>query len=139
MTMVGPRVYAAMAREGVLPRALAGERGRPPMISVILQSTISLALLFTHTFEQLLHNVGAILTLTSALTTLCLFRLQFGNGKWAKPGPVALAAATVFVALSAWMLYFAFRGSPRTIAWVVAVAACAIVAWFATVRARRPG
>lgn len=137
MTMVGPRVYAAMAREGVLPRALAGEQGRPPMISVLLQSAISLGLLFTHTFEQLLHNVGAILTLTAALTTLCLFRLQFSDGKWPKPGPVALSAATIFVALSAWMLYFAFRGSPRTIAWVLAVAACAIVAWFATARGKR--
>ncbi len=124
MTMVGPRVYAAMAREGYLPRVFLGAPGRPPLGSVLLQSGLALALLFTHSFKQLMHNIGSILTLTSALTVLTLFRLR--------PGWFPLACAVVFVALAGWMLWFAFRDSPWTLAWVGATAAIALAAWLLT-------
>ena len=108
MTMIGPRVYAAMARDGYLPRVFAGEDGKPPMWSVILQGAIAIAVAMTTSFISAIGTVGAILTLMAALTALGVFKLQLDPKQTEKPGIVALICATVFVALAAWMLYFAF-------------------------------
>ena len=112
MTMIGPRVYAAMARDGYLPKVFAGEDGRPPRWSVFLQGGIAIAVAMTTSFIKAISTVGAVLTLLAALTALGVFRLQFWPRPDAqpddKPGPAALIAATIFVGLSGWMLYFAF-------------------------------
>src|SRR6185503_3805275 len=50
MTMIGPRVYAAMARDGYLPAAFAGKDGRPPLWSVLLQGAIAMAVAMTTSF-----------------------------------------------------------------------------------------
>lgn len=108
MTMIGPRVYAAMARDGYLPKVFAGEDGKPPMWSVILQGVIAIAVAMTTKFIDAIGTVGAVLTLMAALTALGVFKLQLDPKQQDKPGVVALIAATIFVGLSAWMLYFTF-------------------------------
>jgi APA family basic amino acid/polyamine antiporter len=112
MTMIGPRVYAAMARDGYLPRVFAGDDGRPPRWSVFLQGAIAIAVAMTTSFIKAITTVGAVLTLLAALTALGVFRLQFWPLPDARPddrpGIAALIAATIFVGLSTWMLYFAF-------------------------------
>ncbi len=137
MVLVGPRVCGAMAREGYLPRALAGREGKPPAGAVYLQNGVALALLFTHSFERLMQNAGAVLTLTSALTVATLFRVRFGRTPYPKPGVVPLVAAALFIALSAWMLWFAFRDSWTAVAWVAGTCAVAAVGYVATRLARR--
>ncbi|MEO8842631.1 MAG: APC family permease [Kofleriaceae bacterium] len=108
MTMIGPRVYAAMARDGYLPKVFAGEDGKPPTWSVILQGGIAIAVAMTTKFIDAIGTVGAVLTLMAALTALGVFKLQLDPKQEEKPGVVALIAATIFVGLSAWMLYFTF-------------------------------
>ena len=135
MTLIGPRVNATMARDGFLPRALAGREGRPPVISVVLQGALALALLYTHSFASLMQNVGVILTLVSALTVFALFRVRFSSLPYAKPGLVPLAAAALYVAASAWMLYYAFKMSGSNVKWwVLGTAAVSTVAYGATRR-----
>jgi basic amino acid/polyamine antiporter, APA family len=108
MTMIGPRVYAAMARDGYLPRVFASEDGRPPVWSVLLQGGIALAVAMTTSFIKAIATVGTVLTLMAALTALGVWKLQFDKRQVEKPGVAALIAATIFVGLAAWMLYFAF-------------------------------
>jgi basic amino acid/polyamine antiporter, APA family len=108
MTMIGPRVYAAMARDGYLPSVFAGEDGRPPLWSVLLQGAIALAVAMTTSFIKAISTVGTVLTLMAALTALGVFKLQFDRRQTEKPGVQALVAATIFVGLAAWMLYYAF-------------------------------
>lgn len=108
MTMIGPRVYAAMARDGYLPKVFAGEDGKPPMWAVFLQGGIAIAVAMTTKFIDAIGTVGAVLTLMAALTALGVFKLQLDPAQEEKPGVVALIAATIFVGLSAWMLYFTF-------------------------------
>jgi APA family basic amino acid/polyamine antiporter len=109
MTMIGPRVYAAMARDGYLPKLFAAkDDGHPPVWSVLLQGAIALAVAMTTDFIHAIQTVGTILTLMAALTVLGVFKLQFSKAYPEKPGVVALIAAAIFVALSTWMLYFAF-------------------------------
>jgi APA family basic amino acid/polyamine antiporter len=154
MTMIGPRVYAAMAKDGYLPAVFAGgDDGRPPRWSVILQGAIAIAVAMTTSFIKAISTVGAVLTFLAALTALGVFklRLETRTAPDDRPGLGALLAATIFVGLSAWMLYFAFT-SPllnvvslpgvgavsAPLVWLVFVAAITLVyaLWQATRRAR---
>ena len=140
MTMVGPRVSAAMAEEGFLPKALAARNGRPPVGSVLLQSALALLLLATHGFEELLRSVGSILTLTSGLTVAALVRLRFGRRRLdapARPSWPVMAAASIYLAGSFWMSWVTLVESPRTLVWVGVVGAAAAVAYLLAARNRR--
>jgi APA family basic amino acid/polyamine antiporter len=108
MTMIGPRVYAAMARDGYLPRPFAGREGKPPLWSVLMQGAIAVSVAMTTSFIKAIGTIGSILTLMAALTALGVFKLQLDPTQKEKPGIAALVAATVFVGLAGWMLYFSF-------------------------------
>ncbi len=115
MTLVGPRVYAAMANDGFLPKWLAGRQGHAPRGAVVLQGALALAVLFTHELRTVLSNVGAILVFFAALTVSGLF-LQVRRAKTpeGKPRPMGLVAAAVYVLSAVLMLYFGFRDNPSS-------------------------
>jgi APA family basic amino acid/polyamine antiporter len=154
MTMIGPRVYAAMARDGYLPAAFAGEDGRPPVWSVLFQGAIALAVAMTTSFINAITTVGAILTFMAALTALGVFKLQLDRTRTEKPGVVAMIAAAIFVALAALMLYYAVA-SPllntvtlpgvgkvaSPLVWLAFIVLVTLVyaAWSAWAPRRRPG
>lgn len=139
MGMIGPRVFAAMSRDGYLPRPLAGQEGRPPVFSVLVQAAIALAIVFTEGFLQALERVGAILTLMAVLTVLGVFRLRFDPARGEeRPGVLPLACATVFVAMSGWSLYFVISKSPRTLIWIAGLVVVSAIGYLAT-RLARPG
>ncbi|MBN1571127.1 MAG: APC family permease [Acidobacteria bacterium] len=132
MTFLGPRVYAAMAKDGFLPRLLQGREGKPPIGAVILQGAIALFLVFAYQLGEVLNNVGAILTLFSALTVFSLFWIRFRKKNRIKPAVTALAAALFYLILSAVMLYFGFKKSPTLNLWVGASILTALIGYFAT-------
>lgn len=134
MTFAGPRVYAEMARDGFLPRWLAGRADRAPAASVLLQGALALVLLFTHQLRQLLENLGGILTLFCALTAVGLLRAASRGA----PVPRAqLGAAAFFVVASAWILWAGFRDSPGLLLWILGSAAAALAGYGTTVAVRR--
>jgi APA family basic amino acid/polyamine antiporter len=132
MTFVGPRVYSAMARDGHLPALFAARGERPPAASIVLQGALALVLLFTHRLQQVLMNVGGVLTLFTALVALSLF-LPRRSRPADMPAPSAdsLVAAGLYVTASAVMLYYGLRTQAQLVAWVLAVmgAAGAFYAW----------
>jgi basic amino acid/polyamine antiporter, APA family len=132
MTFAGPRVYAAMAQDGFLPRRLAGAEGRPPAGSILLQGLLAAVLVHTHELQQILKNAGGILTLFSGLTVVALFRVAFARRELPRPAPGVLAAAAFFAASAAWMLYFGFRDSTRLLLWIACVAGAALAAYVLT-------
>jgi basic amino acid/polyamine antiporter, APA family len=146
MTLIGPRVYAAMAGDHFLPSALAAKEGKPPVGSVLLQSTLATSLVFLSGFRELLNNVGAILSIVSAVTVLSLFRRR----RWRKgerPPLVALGGALVYAGMSVWMVYFSVRSSgrvdvlglpiPSVLLWMLGIVVIAMLA-FGVTRALRP-
>ena len=137
MTYVGPRVTAAMAEGGYLPRVFAGHEGTPPRLSVLLQGALAIVLLATNKFDTLIKNVGAVLTLSTALTALALVRAAVAPA-WAgrRPRPIALVAAALYVASCGWILWFALRSSPQTLWWIGGVAVASGVAYVAAARNR---
>jgi amino acid transporter len=132
MTFLGPRVYSAMARDGFLPRVLQGKEGKPPIGAVILQGAIALFLVFAYQLQQILNNVGAILTLFSALTVFSLFWVRFRNKTPVRPAITALVAALFYLLLSGVMLYFGFKQSPTLNLWVGASILMALIGYFVT-------
>jgi APA family basic amino acid/polyamine antiporter len=131
MTVVGPRVYAAMAEDGVLPSILRGRAGRPPVSSILLQSALALALVFTHTLQQVLSNAGAILTLFAALVSCAVFRERLRPSGRPRPDGLTMACAALHVASTALMLYFGFGSGSRLrlLLWIAVVALAALAAY----------
>jgi len=137
MIFVGPRVFAAMAKDGFLPKALAGREGRPPVGSVLLQGALALVILFTHQLQQVLQNVGAILVLFAALTVLGLFRARFGRLNLPRPSAFSLVAAGLYVVSATYMLYFGFKEQPMLLVWIGGIVLVALAAYGVTLSSRR--
>jgi APA family basic amino acid/polyamine antiporter len=114
MMMVGPRVYAAMAGDGYLPRLFAARAGAPPSASVVLQGAVVLAFLFLHSLRETVQAASAFLMVFSALTALSLFRLRRahrgpvpgGGYRFAAMLHAAAVAAILIVGLqTSWALW----------------------------------
>jgi APA family basic amino acid/polyamine antiporter len=132
MAFIGPRVYAAMAKDGFLPKILIGREGKPPVFAVMLQGTLALVLVFAYDLQQMLQNIGAILTLFSALTVLGLFRVRFSSAYPIKPSAGSLLASAFYVLLAGWMLYFGFHEKGSLLPWLAGVSIVALIAYFVT-------
>ena len=78
MTWAGPRVYWAMARDGMISPWLARLHPRTavPARAIVFQSLWASLLILSGTFEQLLVYSGLVLSLFMALTLSTIFRLR---------------------------------------------------------------
>ena len=139
MLLVGPRVYAEMARDGFLPAFLRGAPSEPPRAAVLLQGALAIALLFLHTVGDLLSNVAGILVLFSALVAVGLFRVKRHKPDLRAPRTQALVAAAIYAGSSTWMLYNAFKTRTGLIPWILVSAFAGLLAYLWTAkRAERP-
>jgi APA family basic amino acid/polyamine antiporter len=79
MTWAGPRVYYAMARDGVFPRVFSEtqNKGGTPGKSIILQSIWVTLLIVSGTFEQLVVYSGLALIVFSALAVSAVIILRW--------------------------------------------------------------
>ncbi|MEJ2109771.1 MAG: APC family permease [Acidobacteriota bacterium] len=132
MTFLGPRVYAEMAKDGFLPRALQAKQGKAPIGAVILQGAIALLLVFAYQLGEVLSNVGAILTLFSALTVLGLFWMYFKHKNPLPVRPGTWIAGSFYLVLSLIVLYFGFKQSPTLNLWVGTCILASIIGYFLT-------
>ena len=122
MIFLGPRVYAAMAADGFLPKFLrASPEGHPPRAAVLLQGALTLVIIFTQGLRETLGQVGAILVLFAALVALGLVVARI-RGMKPTPSKRAVVAAVIYVVSSAWMFWKGFGDQPRTLLWVAGVA-----------------
>ena len=103
--MASPRIYFAMARDGVFVPALAKlhPRYQTPALAILLQSAWALALLFTGKYEDLLNTVVFADWVFFGLTVGGLFRLRrrfAGRVGFRTPGYPWLPAGFVLVAIA---------------------------------------
>jgi APA family basic amino acid/polyamine antiporter len=107
--VLGPRVYYAMAKDGFFFRfaAKVSPRYRVPTRSVILQSSVSVLMVMTGTFDQILTFMGFALGIFPIIAVLSVFRLRKLRGTtYRHPGypyiPIIYAAtALVMLGLTA--------------------------------------
>jgi APA family basic amino acid/polyamine antiporter len=137
MAFVGPRVYAAMAEDGFLPRILSAKEGRVPVGSVVLQGAIAIVIVLVQPFQNIMHDVAAILTLFTLLTVLSLFRVRFARDDLPPPSVPRLVAAATYALLASWMLYFGFQAKTQLLLWVGIVVVVALAAYAATELSKR--
>lgn len=72
MVMLGPRVYAAMADDGLLPAPLRSKEGKPPVVGLVLQLAIATWLLLGSSVLQMVSSASIVLMISSALTASIL-------------------------------------------------------------------
>ena len=137
MMLIGPRVLAEMAQDGLLPSALRGRSGVPPRASVLLQGSLAVALLHLHTVGDLLSNVAGVLVFFSALVAVGLLRFKPKSALSPRPRRGALLAALLYAGASAWMLYNAFKAQTGLLPWLAVVSLLGVCAYFITTRNRR--
>ena len=142
MTLTGPRLYYAMAQDGVFWRR-AGRlhpRHATPSFTIRLQAAVALLLLLSQTYDQLLSYVVFADWLFFALTAAGLFVLRRRDaqlaGTFRVPGhPVSTA---LFVAVAAGVVVNSFVAAPAQ-----AVAGCGVLAVgslaYVAARPRSPG
>jgi len=130
MTFLGPRVCAAMAKDGFLPAILKGKEGKPPFGAILLQGSISLFLVLVYQLQEALSSVGALLTLFSALTVFSLFWVYFKRREYPRPTPLVLVAGAFYLLISIVMLYFGFSGSMTLNIWVGICIITALIGYF---------
>jgi APA family basic amino acid/polyamine antiporter len=116
-TLTSPRVYYAMARDGVFFRAVAWvhPRTRVPVIAVLLQGLFAVVIALSGTFDEILKYVMSVEMIFLSLTALSLFVLRRRDaaataaGAAAMPGHplTTLLFAAVNLALVANLFYTA--------------------------------
>ncbi len=115
MALAGPRVYFAMARDGVFVPAAARVHPRfhTPAVAIAAQALWSAILVVTGGFEQLLIYTGFAVVLFSGLAMVALFVLR-RREKERRVAGISLVAAGVFAFASLAMLISAIMEKPKT-------------------------
>ena len=110
MTWAGPRVYWAMARDGMISPWLAQlhHRTAVPARAIVFQSLWASLLILSGTFEHLLVYSGLVLSLFMTVTLSTIFRLRrtgiMAPGQYRAPLYPLLPAALV-IGASALVIY----------------------------------
>ena len=80
MIMVGPRVYAQMAADGLMPRWL-DFRGQVPAKAVFGQALLAIVVVWLTNLRELLSYLGFTLGLCTAATIGCLFVIGYRDSR----------------------------------------------------------
>ena len=115
MVMAGPRVYMAMAEDGMFFQALARKgSGGAPLGSVALQGVLAIILLLIAKFDQLVNYIGFTLAIFATLTVIGAFILRRRRPDAPRPyrawgWPVT---PILFITISTWMVVYLVKQRP---------------------------
>ena len=117
MILAGPRVYFAMASDGLFPKRLASIHAEfgSPAASIVLQGLWTSVLIITGTFEALLIYSGFVIVFFSAMAVAAQVVLRLRRPELVRPFRVPLFPLTplLFIAFSFWILTYTLRGRPK--------------------------
>ncbi len=139
-TLIGPRVYYAMARDGLFFR-FAGQvhpRFRTPSFSIVAQGICAALMALTGTFEQLLFYIGFALGIFPWMAVLGLLLLRRRDPQRDRPYRVwgyPLTPIFFLLAMAAIMVV-SFLGRPGPALWAIGTVAAGIPAYFLTPKRR---
>lgn len=118
MIMTGPRVYYAMAKDGVFFDLFGrlSKLHKTPGFSIILQAGIAIFLVITASFDKLLLYIGFTLSLFAMLTVVGLMVIrtrqpELSNGYKTFGYPVT---PLLFILGNLWIIYFCIKSRPVT-------------------------
>ncbi len=116
MIMAGPRVYSAMAKDGLFFRVFTQQtEGGSPWAGVILQCALALIILITSTFAGLMTYIGVMLSAFSGLTVLSAFILRLKSPQLNRPYRAAWwpFSGMLYLVLVGSMIYFTLISKPE--------------------------
>jgi len=128
MVMIGPRVYAQMADDGLFPRFLQF-RGQVPASAVALQCLLAILVVWISGLRELLGFIGFTLGLSTCATVLALMRLRHVEGRERVPLPgypwlpLAYVSFTLFAVVFMAKNELSGHGAPEILAALATIAA----------------
>ena len=136
MLMFAPRVYYAMAQDGVFPAAAAALHPRfgTPARAITIQAALASALVVLGTFETIVAYFVFITVVFIGLTVASVFILRRRDRSFVVPGHPW--TAIVFLATATLLLILLLLDNPLQAALGVAIVALGLVAYRFTSRAR---
>jgi len=116
VTMLGPRIYYAMARDGVFFKGLAQVHPtfNTPVNAIILQAVWACFLLVTGTFGTLFTYVSVIITLFSAFTVSSVIVLRYKRPDLKRPYKLwgYPVVPLLFIAIHLWIVWGSVTEKP---------------------------
>jgi APA family basic amino acid/polyamine antiporter len=135
----GPRVYYAMARDGLFfPfAARVHPRFRTPALAILAQGACAIVMAMTGTFEQLLTYIAFALGIFPWLAVMGVVVLRVREPQRERPYRTWGFPLTplLFLAISGWMLVVAFMGRPGPSLAALATLAAGVPVYWITQRA----
>src|SRR5262249_14368345 len=118
MVLAGPRVYLAMARDGLFPRKLAGIHPtfETPAAAIISQSVwASVLIIFFSNFAQLVVYTGFALTIFATMAAAAVIMLRMRQPHLSRHFrvPGYLWIPVLYVGCSVWIVIFTFLERPK--------------------------
>ena len=127
MIMIGPRVYYAMAQDGLFFTLFGkvNQTRHVPSYAILLQGTISITLVLTSTFYALLMYVGFVLAIFSSLTVLGMMVLRLKDPDRPRPYKTWGYPMTpvLFIIGNLWIVVFSIRSNLTAFVWGLATVA----------------
>ncbi len=115
--LTGPRVYYAMARDGLFFAAVGRLHPRTgtPNAAIIAQAVCTLVLLVSGSFKNILTFAGVGLSISSFFVILSVYVLRWRKPDLPRPfrTPGYPIVPLVFLVCTGWMIIFAFLNDPR--------------------------
>lgn len=115
MTFAGPRVYYALGKDFPPFAALARTSvGGAPSTALVTQGLVTSVFIVSGRVDQIQQYAGFTLSLFASLAVSCVIALRLRRPEAERPFRVLGYPLTpvLFLAVSVWMMYWAFQGRP---------------------------
>lgn len=129
MILSGPRVYARMAQDGVLPAVLGRLHGDHPRIAILAQTALSLVVIWAAGLRELLQFAGVTLSLSAGAVVLGWFRHDVFS-KWSFARVLKAGTAAFFLAVTVGIAIATLTAGTGS-----AVAAALLIGWGLSINA----
>ncbi len=116
VTMIGPRIYYAMAQDGVLFKGLGRVHPRfgTPTSAIILQAVWACLLILTNTWGTLFTYVSVVITLFSAFTVGSVIVLRYKRPELKRPYKIwgYPIVPLLFILIHLWIVWGSVKEKP---------------------------
>ncbi|MFO7769253.1 MAG: amino acid permease [bacterium] len=129
MVMAGPRVYAKMAEDGLMPKAFEVEE-EPPREAIWFQVGLAVLFILLTGIQQLLSYLGFTLSLTSAAAVTGLFVIHHREGRTPSADRAYPWVPAVYVTATVGLAVLAAGENPVELAGAVATFLTGTLAYF---------
>ncbi|MBO0725580.1 MAG: amino acid permease [Blastocatellia bacterium] len=134
-TASGPRIYYAMARDGLAPSIFGrlGKRSQAPIIAIFTQAALASVMALTGALSTLLLYVGSALLLISALTVAAVYVVRRGSSADPKRNFSALGypftpAVYILLVILSWVQ--TLREQPKAAVYALATIAAGVAVYY---------